>query len=381
MKRKGMREKLTTAATMAAYALVGLLSGCAVGVVALWRMDEMLPEDAPMGVRILLGAAMMAAFYLVMTAHTALHEGGHWLFGRLTRWRLVSFRLYRWMWIRRNDGRLHFARYRLAGTEGQCLMAPPPHGNWCFPVMLYNLGGALANLFVAALSLAAALIWRASAVVWTLGCVSALVGAGFALINGIPLRTIMMNNDGMNALELRRSTAARRAFWIQAQINADLARGVRLRDMPETWFTLPTGEDCERSLTASLAVFAANRLMDQHRFDEADALMARLLAHPGGIPPIYRQLMVCDRIYCLLLADGERAGMLLDGGGRKAIRAMRAQLSAARTEYAVVLLLDDDSARARKLRERFDKMARGYPNRAEADGERELVAIIERMAR
>ena len=51
----------------------------------------------------------------------------------------------------KKDGRLQFCRYQLAGTGGQCLLAPPPWREEGFPSLLYNLGGPAANLLSAAL--------------------------------------------------------------------------------------------------------------------------------------------------------------------------------------------------------------------------------------
>lgn len=51
-----------------------------------------------------------------------------------------------------------------------------------------------------------------------------------------------VNNDGRNALELSRSEEATRAFWIQMKVNEQIAKGLRLKDMPDEWFKVPSDE-------------------------------------------------------------------------------------------------------------------------------------------
>ena len=53
-----------------------------------------------------------------------LHEAGHYLFGRLTGYTFVSFRIDNYTWIKEN-GKLVLKRFKIPGTGGQCLMMPP----------------------------------------------------------------------------------------------------------------------------------------------------------------------------------------------------------------------------------------------------------------
>ena len=55
------------------------------------------------------------------------------------------------------------------------------------------------------------------------------------------------------------------------KINEEITNGNRLKDMPDEWFIIPENDELKNSMISVLAVFACNRLMDEHRFDEADA--------------------------------------------------------------------------------------------------------------
>lgn len=80
------------------------------------------------------------------------HELGHLVFGLLTGYELLIFRLWNWMLVR-VKGKMQYQKYYLAGTAGQCTMSPPK-GIWeGMPTALYNMGGVLGNLALFLLTL------------------------------------------------------------------------------------------------------------------------------------------------------------------------------------------------------------------------------------
>ena len=359
-----------------------LLTGGVAGVFMATASERLLPEGASTLQFFQMIAVFIWVLILALVVQTAIHEAGHWLFGRLTGYRFVSYRLYSLMWL--NDGRsTRFRRYSLAGTGGQCLMEPPEMVNGELPVTLYNLGGALLNLMASAVFALLAVLLREQPVAWALFAVLAAAGVGFALVNGIPMRLNLVDNDGMNALELRRNPAARRAFWIQLKIAAGISRDRTLNDMPGEWFALPKDEDMDNSLVASLAAFAANRLMEAQDFDGADALMARALMRPGAMPGIHQALLTGDRIFCELVGANrpEAVDALLTKNQRKMMKAMKGQLAILRTQYALARLHDRDDRAAALLDRRLDAAFKTYPYPQEAEGERRLVALVKEKAR
>lgn len=84
-----------------------------------------------------------------------------------------------------------------------------------------------------------------------------IIGVTFALINGIPMQMGVVNNDGYNAMSLGKSMAAIHSFWVQMKTNEMLAKGVRVKDMPEEWFSMPEDTDLMNGITATMAVFYA----------------------------------------------------------------------------------------------------------------------------
>ena len=360
--------------------LLMVLFGAALGIFAGKDLFEVV-EGVSFGEYLLhicwLIVMMTAAFYLQLI----LHEGGHLVCGLLTGYRFVSFRIGSWMVQREND-RLCFHRYTLAGTAGQCLLAPPAMKAGKMPYVVYNLGGVGVNLLSALLSGLLALhfgnVWGAK-VFFEMLCVT---GFGNALTNGIPMRVQGVANDGANARDLGKDPAALRAFWVQLSVNARQAEGVALRDMPKEWFVLPA-EGLDNIMVASQAALHANRLMDERRFAETARAIDALEAQQTALLPLHRYLLLCDRLTCALLLD-EDAAPLLQRWNSKELRTFRKQmrrfLSVLRTEYGAALLVQKDAAAARKFREQFDRRTKSYPYAAEAEGERALLGLLEEKA-
>ena len=334
-------------------------------------------DCCPAGVsRPLWALGLAAAFLLALLAQITLHEGGHLVCGLLSGYRFCSFRVGSLMWMK-VDGHLRLRRLRLAGTDGQCLMSPPDMVDGRLPVTLYNFGGALANLLTAVLALALYGPARRVPLLAAFLLFLAVIGGFTAAMNGIPLRLGNIDNDGRNALSLGRDPAALRAFWVQMKVAEAQARGLRLREMPEDWFSMPGDEALQNAMTAAQGVLVCNRLVDEGRLAEADRAIAHLLAGSRGLPGLYRGLLVCDRVTVELLGEARPAVLadFLPQGQVKFMGQMKRFPSVLRTRYLYALLAEGDAARAAAIRERFERVAKTYPYPADIASERELLAL------
>ena len=208
-----------------------------------------------------------------------------------------------------------------------------------------------------------------------------MIGFASALMNGVPMRMGTVDNDGYNAWALNRNPDAMRAFWIQMKANERISKGVRLKDMPDEWFEMPTDDAMKNSLVATIGVFACNRLMDAHRFEEADALMTRLLCMDSGMVGLYRNLLICDQIFCELIAQkrDQRIRTKMSKDQKKFMKSMKTFPSVIRTEYAYALLWEKDLEKAEKIKERFEKCAKTYPYPSDIQSERELIEIADNI--
>lgn len=346
----------------------GLVGGILLGLWIVHIQDRM--ADVPM---LRLMAWALGGFYFSAFVQIILHEGGHLIAGLLSGYRFVSFRILSMIWVKK-DGRIVRRKYSLAGTGGQCLLDPP---GTCddYPGVFYNLGGVIMNLLTA---LIAILVCRAvsSPLVQMVLMLFAGTGIIYALINGIPLTSDSVSNDGRNTLEIIRSSEAKKALWRQLRINALQSYGDRLRDMPEDLFELPPDEEMKNSLCASIAVLRMARLIDEHKFPEALELMEKIRQWPA-VPGVYRNQIIIEKVSMEILTGNTDPGLVTEEY-KKALKMMRNSMSAQRTEYAVQKCIMKNEQKAAVLKKWMESMYRIWPYASEVEAEREMIELIDR---
>lgn len=318
---------------------------------------------------------------IAVVVQIILHEGGHLLFGLMSRYKFVSFNVMGFICQKDENGKIKAGRMQIAGAGGQCLMAPPAYNDGDFPFTLYNLGGVLANLITAAIF--ALLAWLIP-VLWLriLLVMQVIIGVFFACTNGLPIPVASIQNDGKNLLCIRKDKPARRAFWLQMSIAAELAKGLRLKDMPDDWFAPQPEASMDNAIVSTISVLTTNRLMDQQNFDDAEKEIRALLGRKDGILGLHRMIMSCDGAVCELLAGrpADLTEALSLRENQQLMKAMKTNPSILRTWYAVALLKEQDAAQAEKLLAAFEEASKKYPNPQEIVGERELLETIRAAA-
>ncbi len=350
--------------SIALYLGLGIYSG--------YLLSSVPEEYNIVGELAILYISLFFAFFFTIIVH----ESGHLVFGLISGYKFVSFRIMSFMWVKEN-GKISLKRFSVAGTGGQCLMSPPDMIDGKIPVVLYNLGGSLMNIIVSVLLYLTSIVVCSPLVVCVLRIIAAF-GVVLALLNGIPLKTSMVNNDGYNAVSLSKNPKAMHAFWLQMRINDMVSQGYRLKDMPDEWFVLPSDEEMPNVMISTLGIFCCNRLMDQHRFAEADVLMKHY-TDMDVLVGIHRGLVVCDRIYCEIMGENRKdiIDEMLTKEQKQFMRAMRTTITVLRTEYLYSLLCENDKEKAEKIKLDFEKSARKYPYVSDIESERELIAIAE----
>ena len=323
-------------------------------------------------------AVMFVAMYIAIYLQIAVHEAGHLVFGLATGYEFCSYRLGKIILIKQGE-KLALKRYSLAGTGGQCLMSPPEIKDGKMPVVLYNLGGSIMNLFAAAVSVILFLILRDAPVVSTIFLMSAVIGVFFAALNGIPMRLGAVDNDGYNAISIRKNEKSMRSFYIQLKLITELSKGKRLKDMPSEWFTVPSDEEMKNSMVATIGVLCCNRLMDSQSFTEAQDLMEHFLSIDSGIVGVQKNLLLCDILYCELTGENrkDKIDEILTKDMKKILKARVNNPSALRTQYAYALINQKDEKKTEKIKKRFDKIIASYPYSGEAQSERELLSLCD----
>lgn len=227
--------------------------------------------------------ALLIAFVL----NIIFHEGGHLVAGLLTGYRFVSFRFFNWTLIRK-DGHLKWRNYELAGTGGQCLLAPPDKPLDQIDTRWYNAGGVLANIFIVVVSVV--LVWACDLPHWLntiLNCM-AILGILIALMNGIPMKIGGVANDGLNLLQMEKDLPGKQSFCNILDINARSQEGELYKDMPEQLFALPQPFDWENSMHAGAALLAAIRMAALHQWEDAYQLLTEALDNKDDFMQLYQ---------------------------------------------------------------------------------------------
>ena len=355
--------------------------GAILGLAMISFVDWQLPEGISSSAKIFRLCITLIFLYLTVMIHIVLHETGHLIFGLMSGYQFSSFRIGTHMLMKEN-GKLVHRKIKIAGTGGQCLMIPPEMVDGKFPVVLYNLGGSIVNLVVAALMIPVFVAIDKSSVFALFVFLFIAMGVITGLSNGIPMRTNTIDNDGYNAISLGKSKEAMRAFWIQMKTNEQLTKGIRTKDMPEEWFEVPSDEAMKNSMVATIGVYAASRLMDQHRFEEAGKLIDHLLEIETGMVALHRNLLICDQIYLELIGQNrsDRREALYTKQLKKFMKAMKTFPSVIRLEYAYRLLAEHDSESAAKSMAAFERVAATYPYPNDINTERELMEIAAKIS-
>ncbi len=359
--------------------LIYLMLGAVCGLLMIMTVDSVYTDTLSAGKYLMIFALTLVFMYAAILLQIIIHESGHLVFGLLSGYGFRSFRIGSLILLKEENG-VKLRRIHIAGTAGQCIMSPPDMKDGKIPYVLYNLGGSLMNLISSTVFILLSLLFSDIMYLSLFMKILFAVGIFFAAMNGIPMHAGPVDNDGRNTLSIGRSAEAMRSFWIQMKVSDSTALGNRLSEMPEQWFTMPSESGLKNSMIATVAVFRENRLMDMHNFEEALALIELLEAEDTAVAGLYRALLTCDRMYCMLILNAENAAdtvMRLQTKEQLTfMNQMKSFPTVVRTEY-LLALFRGDTERAEHFRCEFEKCARKYPYAADIESERELIDIAD----
>ncbi|MDF2803899.1 MAG: hypothetical protein K0S61_3802 [Anaerocolumna sp.] len=190
--------------------------------------------------------AGLIAFGVFFVVHIILHEGGHLVFGLLTGYKFLSFRVFSTI-IYKHNGTIRKRKFAIKGTGGQCLMYPPKRKeDGSFPFVWYNMGGGISNLFFSLIVLIPAILTENN-VLLTLCIAFITAGVLIGITNLVPLN-MGLQNDGMNMMQMLKDNKSRDAFYLQLRVNAEMSDGKLITDYSLSDFPLIEGENSTNML-------------------------------------------------------------------------------------------------------------------------------------
>lgn len=286
---------------------------------------------------------LVISFFLLVV----IHEAGHLVCGLASGYKFVSFRILNYTFIKL-DGKLKIKNFSIAGTGGQCLLSPPDLPLEQIPTGWYNIGGVLANVIVLLIALPL-LLFDLNVFVRIGLAVFIMVDVLMLLMNGIPLKIGGFSNDANNMLLLRKNLKAKRSIMTQLETNALIQSGIRPKDMPDKYFTLPNNIDYKNPLEAAVPLMCASRHVDEGRWEDAYRAFSDLYSNKDVIMGLYVKEIACELAFlCLVTGRMDEAQKLLDKSLLQYIKAYRKVMSSKERILCAIELYQNNNYEAAK---------------------------------
>ena len=308
------------------------------------------------------------------------HELGHLVFGLLSGYRFAYFQLLGYRIQKRND---HFEIVRKNNKPDlfQCIMAPPETDFKTFPVRLFFLGGYLMVSLFILLFLGLAFLFPSMSLPRFLFLQFVLMGGAYVLIGGLPSNISGTRTDTYNALTIPRDYRARCAFFIPRLVTYYSLKDIRLKDMPEECFYLPSPDELTDKTHSRMCSYYIDWLMDQGKFSEADEAMDYIFSHEYLFMGPYALLVSCNKIYLILVHTKkyEQVKFFYNDFIKNLMIEYGSMITVKRTLYVIALLYEKDMEKAAYLKSVFlASKSQFYPT--EYESEMELIERAEACA-
>ncbi len=317
-------------------------------------------------------AVSVLSFYGAMVIQTIVHEGGHLLFGLLSGYEFLSFRIFSNIWVA-HEGKIVRKKYNIPGTAGQCLMKPCDYSGGDFPYLMYNLGGGVMNIIFSTLILIFIKNVYMNGFLRLFLIFVSYFGYAMAAINLIPMRMSGISNDGKNITEIRKDPAIRRAFWCELYINAAITGGKRYSEL-EPWLLDMDGLDPASPIAAYIRAVNANVYLEKKEYEKAYEIYEQMLNEPSVKFSPSGIVANIEKVFLMMLMgmDDKDIEEEISPQMRKYMRMARVIPQMNRFEYAYELYVNKNNQNALKKEEEFEKALAFSPNIGDNLLEKEL---------
>jgi len=201
--------------------LIGVLLGIAGGIFIGPRLS--LGELSPPRLLMLIVYLLVAGFININ-----IHEFGHYIFGRIQGYKLVSYRISVLSWNYQNS-KMKFSLMRNKGYGGLCAMIPPEKELSNFKHGLFFAGGLLLNVLTGSLFLVAASMLSGPPrdIIFLTGVIAIIL----ATINSLPIISANNHSDGKILWGLILKKPFARKLIETIKVGTQLSAGIRPRDL------------------------------------------------------------------------------------------------------------------------------------------------------
>ena len=282
MKNKIIQGVLQLIGIMVVGAVVGYFVGKIAG-------DSLSSVDKPNIILLLIAGVISFILQVIV------HEAGHLVFGLLSGYKFISFRVFDFKIMKDENGKFKIRYERLAGTGGQCLMRAPEYIEGKFKYKLYLLGGVMFNLFFSII------FWLVLPSYYTL--LFALIGFTLAFLNLIP----MGFNDGMTFYHASKDETTRFILFLQLEYVYYQSIGKNLLiEQPEIVEKINSLEITKNNyLTDSLEFIKLEGLEYFFDFDTLYTETRKLFLEREDLLPVYKVELMALLVKLISLVNPE----------------------------------------------------------------------------
>lgn len=232
--------------------------------------------------------------YIVLSflLHMVVHELGHLVFGLLTGYTFLSYRIFSWSIIKVN-GRIVLKKQKQNAALGQALMVP--NEKWDpenYPYQLYMSGGLIFN---AAALVIAVVLYQLSVLPMIPVLIFSAIAVFFLLSNGVPREL----NDGAVLKKGRQKKEYRKMMYHQLWTIYYLFNGKALNQLPLESFERSESIPLEDPYTVYVMRLSYYKELSEFRFDSAFEILEQQYEAVDKLT-IYDKIMLkAEKLFCL----------------------------------------------------------------------------------
>ena len=323
---------------------------------------------------------ILLILFFALLIQLFVHEFGHLLFGLLTGYTFISFRISVFL-LYKKEGKFHFTVLPDFAFLGQCLMEPPTKTNLGhFPYIWYNAGGFISNAILSLLCLIP--------LFFTVGALQffwyslAFAGLLLAVLNAIP-SVDKIPNDGHNLVTMLHDDNTRQAYYIQLYVNAKVFQGYGYADLDPSVILLPSEAKITNPLVLTAKFIEYYHYLHQLNFERANEVIATL-DRRKEILPYHHDLIQLERIFLLIMIGSlELAQLRLDALSIPLRRSLLAskEIDKKRMLLAMNAFLSDNAENVEQLYQQTLLASNAFHLSGVTRGERRVVDEIMRLYR
>lgn len=327
---------------------------------------------------VLVGVLFVA---VAIAAQQLIHLVGRLICGELAGYRVAEINVFNLQW-KITDGHARFNFRRGLLKQCTCVLLMPEDEPEKPAMVLATIGSVAFDFLVGTALLVISSELNHFSLFSAVLYIIALYSFIDVVCRGVPIRFLYGENNGYYLLELLRHPKAPHNMWISSRIAEMHKNNVLFTDMPAEWFPVPTAAEMKNMYLAHIGALACSRMVDEHRYAEADRLAEALLKE-GNLRAVNRCFLMMYRIRCELM--GENRPEVVEGLVTRELKkwmekAAKQNPDIHATLYALALLHEKDGEKAKRIAAEIEQQVKTTEYSVNAVEAKDFMAQVNRLA-